>query len=160
MNSLVTTARTYYSADKNSAMEIRRKTSALFSRTLNSGRRNMLWKKLFGKQNHLTALSKVKSDARQTATQGKAIINVPLENIVGSESRARDFDKQFRPLVSHLRDRWVGIAIAYRQGKSFPPVELIRFGDEYYVRDGHHRISIAKLFGQATIEAEIVSQFV
>ena len=66
----------------------------------------------------------------------------------------------FVPLVNHLRDRWVGMAVAHRHGKTFPPVELIQVGDEYYIRDGHHRISIAKLFGQATIEAEIAYELV
>ena len=62
----------------------------------------------------------------------------------------------FRPLVNHTRDRWVSIAIARHQGINLPPVELIQVGEEYFVRDGHHRVSVAKTFGQATIEAQVL----
>ena len=160
MNSLVTTTMAQYGTDTRSPMAGRRKANDLFSKVLSSGKRQQIWQKLLGRQNHLNALSNVKSDAKQIATQGKKIVNVPLDKIVGSEGRATDFDKQFRPLVNHLRDRWVGMVVAHGRGKTFPPVELIQFGDEYYVRDGHHRISVAKMFGQATIEAEIAYQLV
>ena len=155
MNSLMATTMAQYNADKAYPMEARRSANELFSKAVSSGKRHMFWQKLIGKQHKLWALSEVKDNAGQITNQSKPIVNVPLDNIVGSEGRANDFDQQFRPLVNHIRDRWVGMAVAYRRGKTFPPVELIQFGDAYYVRDGHHRISVAKMFGQATIEAEI-----
>ncbi|MBK7216901.1 MAG: hypothetical protein IPH95_07545 [Candidatus Promineofilum sp.] len=83
------------------------------------------------------------------------VVNVPLSQIVGSEGRASDFDSDFHPLNDNTRDRWINIAAAIRRGASMPPVELIQAADGYYVRDGHHRISVARAAGQASIEGRI-----
>lgn len=83
------------------------------------------------------------------------VVNIPLAKIVGSENRVSDFDNTFNPLNEHNRDRWINIALTRRNGASLPPVELIQVGEEYYVRDGHHRISVAKAANQTEIEARI-----
>jgi hypothetical protein len=80
---------------------------------------------------------------------------VPISLIRGSEGKGSDFDVEFRPLKPLVRDRWVSVAVAYLQGKSLPPVELIKVGDTYFVRDGHHRISVARAFGQQDIDAVV-----
>jgi hypothetical protein len=80
---------------------------------------------------------------------------VPLAQIKGSENKSADFDGQFRPLKPFVRERWIGLAAAYLLGKTLPPVELIKVGQDYYVRDGHHRISVARAFGQQEIDAQI-----
>jgi hypothetical protein len=81
---------------------------------------------------------------------------VPISRIRGSESRSDDFDRDFHPLQDHNRGRWLRIAAARQQGKTLPPVSLIQVGDLYFVRDGHHRISVARAEGQLDIEAEVV----
>jgi hypothetical protein len=48
------------------------------------------------------------------------------------------------------------VAAARRRGKSLPPVDLIQVGDAYFVRDGHHRISVARALGQQDIEAKVI----
>jgi hypothetical protein len=35
-------------------------------------------------------------------------------------------------------------------------VALIQVGDVYFVRDGHHRISVARALGQAYIDAKVI----
>ena len=80
---------------------------------------------------------------------------VPISRIQGSEGRCDDFDADFRPLRNHTKDRWVGIAMAHSNEEALPAVELVQIGDTFFVRDGHHRISVAKLFGQLEIEAEV-----
>lgn len=90
-----------------------------------------------------------------TARREAGIQTVALQQIVGSEGRSNDFDAQFRPLQSHNAERWIGIAVALSTGVVLPPVELIQIGSEYFVRDGHHRISVAASRGQATIEAKV-----
>ncbi len=82
---------------------------------------------------------------------------VSLRHIVGSEGRGNDFDCGFRPLKTHTRARWFNIARAHFAGLDLPPVELIRIGDAYYVRDGNHRVSVAKAFGQLDIEALVTA---
>jgi hypothetical protein len=40
--------------------------------------------------------------------------------------------------------------------KGLPPVQIIQTYEGYFVRDGYHRISVARALGQAAIEAEAV----
>jgi uncharacterized ParB-like nuclease family protein len=81
---------------------------------------------------------------------------VPLEKIVGSVGRYHDFDSTFR-LKEHLpQERLESVKKLMREGKALPPVELYQFRDDYYVLDGHHRVSAAKEFGHEHIEARIV----
>jgi hypothetical protein len=81
--------------------------------------------------------------------------SVAIDEIRGSEGRATDFDIEFNPLRSATVDRWVSIFKARAQGKEMPPVDLVQYGDTYYVRDGHHRISVARARGEAFIDARV-----
>src|SRR3954469_23200354 len=58
---------------------------------------------------------------------------VPIESIVGSVDRLRDFDRRFRPTTSRTRGRWERIAAARRRGEALPPISLYRVGDLYFV---------------------------
>lgn len=78
---------------------------------------------------------------------------VCLSRIRGSEGRSEDFTAEFRPLKAHNRERWLRVALAHLKGIVLPPVELIQVGDDYFVRDGNHRVSVARAFGQESIEA-------
>jgi hypothetical protein len=80
---------------------------------------------------------------------------VPLANIVGSEGRYRDFDRTFFPRQDHSRSRWVSIDKAHYQAVALPPVELFKIAEVYFVRDGHHRISVARARGQEFIDAYV-----
>ena len=80
---------------------------------------------------------------------------VPLDAVVGSVDRAVDFDRGFRPTSPRLRSRWERIAAAQRRGESMPPVSLFKIGDLYFVRDGHHRVSVAKSLGRPDIDAYV-----
>jgi hypothetical protein len=80
---------------------------------------------------------------------------VPLESIVGTVDRAADFDRGFRPTSPRLRSRWERIAAAQRRGEALPPISLYKVGDLYFVRDGHHRVSVAKSLGRQDIDAYV-----
>jgi hypothetical protein len=81
---------------------------------------------------------------------------VPLDAIVGSVDRTTDFDRGLRPTSARLRSRWERIAAAQRRGEALPPVSLYKVGDLYFVRDGHHRVSVAKSLGRKDIDAYVV----
>lgn len=81
---------------------------------------------------------------------------VRIDKIFGSLGRCTDFDKQFHPLSERLQDRWVNIAMVRGQNLPLEPVELIQVGDGYFVKDGHHRISVASARGETAIDAEII----
>jgi len=80
---------------------------------------------------------------------------VPLDAIVGTVDRGRDFDRSFRPTSGRVRSRWEHIATAMRRGEAMPPVDLIRIGQIYFVRDGHHRVSVARALGRTDIDANV-----
>jgi hypothetical protein len=80
---------------------------------------------------------------------------VPLESIVGTVDRTVEFDRGFRPTSPRLRSRWERIAAAQRRGESLPPISLYRIGDLHFVRDGHHRVSVAKSLGRDDIDAYV-----
>jgi len=80
---------------------------------------------------------------------------VPIAAIVGTVDRGRDFDRHFRPTSSRVRSRWERIAEAMRRGEALPPVDLYKVGETYFVRDGHHRISVACALGYEDIDAYV-----
>ena len=80
---------------------------------------------------------------------------VALDDIVGTVDRAADFDRGFRPTTQRLRSRWERIAAAQRRGEAMPPVSLFKVGDLYFVRDGHHRVSVAQSQGRDDIDAYV-----
>jgi hypothetical protein len=82
---------------------------------------------------------------------------IEIRSIIGSEGRTADFDPDFCPVSEKSRERWVNVALTFLTGLPLKPVELIQVGDAYFVRDGHHRISVARAFGQMAIDAEVVS---
>lgn len=80
---------------------------------------------------------------------------VCIDCIRGTQGKADAFDIEFHPVGEVTRDRWVGIAREKLSGRELPPVDLVEVGGVYYVRDGHHRVSVARSLGQAYIEAKI-----
>ncbi|MDT4933547.1 MAG: hypothetical protein QOK11_1439 [Pseudonocardiales bacterium] len=80
---------------------------------------------------------------------------IRLDSIVGTVDSTRDFDRKFRPTSSRVRERWERLALAQRRGEAVPPIDVYRIGDLHFVKDGHHRVSIALATGQTTIEAYV-----
>jgi hypothetical protein len=80
---------------------------------------------------------------------------VPLDLIVGTVDRDRDFDRSFRPTSRRVRARWEHLAEAMRRGESMPPVDLLQVGEIYFVRDGHHRVSVSRALGREDIDAYV-----
>jgi hypothetical protein len=74
---------------------------------------------------------------------------------VGTVDSRRDFDRRFRPTTARVRERWERLALAQRRGESIPPIDVYQVGDLYYVKDGHHRVSIAMATRQRTIDAYV-----
>ncbi len=112
-----------------------------------------VWGQLSGSRSDLLHLGKMEADLGIRERYDAGIQTVVINQIVGSESRTRDFDRNFRPLNRHNHERWLGIALAVDKGIPLPLIELIQVGSFYFVRDGHHRLSVARLFGQKEMEA-------
>jgi hypothetical protein len=82
--------------------------------------------------------------------------SVEIDRILGTVDRARGFDRQFRPTTARVRMRWERIANAARRGEPLPPISTYRIGEVYFVRDGHHRVSVARALGRNAIDAYVV----
>ncbi len=81
------------------------------------------------------------------------IQDIPIEKIVGSVNRHDDFDYKFRPLKENARDRWIDIHLFLEEG--WPPILVHKIGSEYFVEDGHHRLSVAQELGMQFILAKV-----
>jgi hypothetical protein len=82
---------------------------------------------------------------------------VPIKLIVGSEGRYHDFNKYFLPRKEHMRHRWSRVDEAHIKDIVLPPILLYEIGGVYFVRDGNHRVSVAKLQDVEFIDAEVIS---
>jgi hypothetical protein len=80
---------------------------------------------------------------------------IKLDTVVGTVDSRRDFDRHFRPTSSRVRERWERLALAQRRGESIPPIDAYRVGEMHFIKDGHHRVSIAMATGQQTIDAYV-----
>src|SRR5918997_1332548 len=79
---------------------------------------------------------------------------VPLDTLVGTDSRASSFTRDFRPLHAFSRDRLRSLADAFPDG-TFPPIVTVKLGETYFVIDGHHRAALARRGGAEMIDADV-----
>jgi len=93
---------------------------------------------------------------RTRSAPGARVREIPLDAIRGTlePSRAAMFDGAFRPSRA-AKSRWQRVWLAETRGAVLPPISVIRIGDEYAVRDGHHRVSVARARGALSIDAAI-----
>lgn len=105
----------------------------------------------------LLSLQDVKRIVRPKGETYKGMQVVELDRIVGSEGRYHDFNKAFMPRHDATRDRWRSIDEAHYRDIILPPVRLYEIGGVYFVRDGNHRVSVARMQGAVAIDAEVTS---
>jgi hypothetical protein len=127
----------------------------LYSDTLSKGKWNRAVRLLNRKPKKLLDLQSFKSSDCAMNRHFVGIQSVSIERIQGSEGRMEDFDNSFNPIHERSRSRWLSVASVRLAGAALPPVELIQVGGIYFVRDGHHRISVAKALGEQYIDAEV-----
>jgi len=127
--------------------------SKLFRQACFKGDLRMVWNKLRRNSARLINLCNLSLEVEGRYYAG--LKEVLIADIRGTEGRVEDFDDRFNPLSQRTRDRWLNIAIARMSGSALPAVELIQIGDCYFVRDGHHRISVAQAMGGQVLDAEV-----
>ncbi len=104
----------------------------------------------------LLLLEDVLGQAHIAGQHDAGMTNVAIRDIVGTTARSTDFDGKFLPVQEHTLFRWRSVLKAAYRGIPLPPVELMKVNDQYFVVDGHHRISVARLRGQKYIEAHVI----
>ncbi|HSB02581.1 MAG TPA: hypothetical protein VLE49_18165 [Anaerolineales bacterium] len=128
-----------------------------FNATLLQGKIFRLTRKALSRRSYLYDLNVLKSDLHVRGSFYAGIRVVSIRSIIGSEGRTADFDMDFHPVNESARQRWIGLAIAYLSRLPLPPIQLIQAGDAYFVRDGHHRLSVSRAFGQMAMDAEVIT---
>lgn len=110
-----------------------------------------------GRPNELLSFDAVRRSLVAYSSSYRGIQTVPIDQIVGSTSnRYSDFDRAFLPAQTRTKSRWKRIDQLRLEGEALPPVQLYKLGELYFVRDGHHRISVAREMGEEYIEAEVI----
>jgi hypothetical protein len=118
--------------------------------------RNKVRRILTGRANRLLSWDDVQQKLHLSEFVDREVISVPLERIVGSVGRYREFDRAFMPKFDSTAPRWRSIAGAYFDQVRLPPVTLYGVGDSYFVVDGHHRISVAREMGRTSVDAHVI----
>ncbi len=125
----------------------------------NNVRARAFWQDMFhhlrGKPAELLSFDDIRARLRLREESYKGLQDVPLEKITGSVGRYRDFDVNFLPKKTGMRDRWSRVYAKANSQTGLPPIELYKIGDVYFVRDGNHRVSVARQLGSKTIEAHV-----
>jgi hypothetical protein len=106
--------------------------------------------------NRLLSFDEVKSALGAVEQVYLGMRTVPVEKIVGSVGRHRDFDRAFLPSKGDLGTRWKRIDQLMQRAEELPPISLYKIGDAYFVRDGNHRVSVARQIGVEMIDAEVI----
>lgn len=103
----------------------------------------------------MSALPVLDNAVRRRSAQ-PGVTEIPLAAIAGTTepNRAAQFDRHLRPAPA-TRARWQRIWVAVQQGSALPPISVVQIGDAYAIRDGHHRVSVAKARGALTIAAVV-----
>jgi hypothetical protein len=128
-----------------------------FNATLRKGKFARLISRALQRPQSLYDLNALKPALRLRGSFYSGMQVVPIHSIIGSEGRTTDFDLDFHPIRGASRERWVNLAMVYLAGVQLPSVKLIRVDDAYFVRDGHHRISVSRAFGQLAMDAEVIT---
>jgi len=108
------------------------------------------------RSNHLIPYHEVSRRLSPERESYRGLQTVELAKIVGSMDRFDDFDRAYLPRQRHTAGRWQNVDRAYYQDRQLPPIQLYQVGDVYFVKDGNHRVSVARERGQEFIDAEVI----
>jgi hypothetical protein len=127
-----------------------------FSKARNKARMQSLMATLSWKENELLSFYEVTKLLKPKAETYRGFKAIEIDKIVGSENRYHDFTLAFYPRKDMLRSRWQRIDQAHLNFIHLPPISVYQLGECYFVRDGNHRVSVAKAQGIEFIDAEVV----
>ncbi len=136
-------SRTRYSSAMNDFRSARRKASM-----------QSLLDRISGKSEELLSFEEISHRLKLTGQRRKYLTEIPLDAIIGSVGRYRDFNRNFLPLSDSDADRWTRVKLA-QELEGLPPIEVYKIGEAYFVLDGNHRVSIARQLEMETIEGYV-----
>ena len=115
---------------------------------------------LTGRAQRLRSLEPLLRAAGLEGRSFGGVQEIPIDRILGSvapEVKTGDFDPGFLPINRRMRERWTRIYQAMVEGDELPPIDVYKVDDNYYVIDGHHRVSVARNLGRPMINARVIN---
>ncbi len=125
-----------------------------------TARRQAVWHDIIallrGKNLQLLSFEEVVQKLHLKKTVYVGLKDVPLKQIVGSWGRYADFTRTFFPKKVHQeKERWRQIYTLAVTGRGFAPIQVYQIDQVYFVDDGNHRVSVARVLGWETIQAHV-----
>lgn len=135
---------------------VRQKADGAFSQA----RRRVFFQRVLsffgrGQPAGLLSLGQVRDKLKIRGQHYAGLQEIPIDEIVGSVGRYHEFNRAFLPTQEFIRERWKGIYEAAHGQTGLPAIDVYRVGGVYFVRDGHHRVSVLKELGAKTVEATV-----
>ena len=134
--------------------------SMTLNEDFNKAHRHAVFQQLFSafrwSNPDLLSLYEVTKLIKPEAEAYKGMQTIPVAKIIGSENRYHDFSSAFYPKNTRLQTRWESVDAARIDDVILPPISVYKLGDVYFVRDGNHRVSVARTQGVEFIDAEVV----
>lgn len=111
---------------------------------------------LKGKSSDLLSYEDVVYKLKGKEVSARELKDVPINAIVGSVGRYRDFNRRFLPRDGIRSERWARVKMAMTGLKGVPPIEVYQIGEVYFVKDGNHRVSVAREMGFSHFQAYVI----
>lgn len=103
----------------------------------------------------LLSFEDVRRMLKAKGSSERGLQEVPLKAIVGSVNRYEDFTRDFLPRGSVMPERWARVEIAINDLAGLDAIEVYQIGEVYFVKDGNHRVSVARRLGATHIQAYV-----
>ena len=126
-----------------------------FKQARRQARRQQLITLWGGRDLTLLPFETIRAELKQRNPMYRGVQEIPINKIVGSVGRYREFNRSFQPLSDSLKHRWVNIHALATSPTGWPPIEVYKIGGAYFVKDGNHRASVARSMGNDVIEAHV-----
>lgn len=133
------------------------RSNSEFTRARLRGFLEMVMGLITGHTMHLLSFDEVVEKLRLKQAIYRGLQDIPAKNIIGSTGRYEDFTRHFLPRsgAERNKERWRNIYTRAVSGKGFPPIDVYKIDQVYFVKDGNHRVSVARELGWETIPAHV-----
>jgi nucleotide-binding universal stress UspA family protein len=116
-----------------------------------------IFARLTGESTELLSYEDVRQKLRAVAGNAPHLEDIPLDAIIGSVGRYSDFTRDFLPRFDSTQTRWVGIMTQATGSRGLPPIDVYQIGEAYFVKDGNHRVSVARQLENTHIQAYVTA---
>ncbi|MEJ2599941.1 MAG: universal stress protein [Anaerolineales bacterium] len=111
--------------------------------------------RLTGESTRLLSFDEVRRKLKVKGSYERGLHDIPLHAIVGSVGRYNDFTRNFLPKQADDESRWARVKVAASGLAGLDPIKVYQIGDTYFVKDGNHRVSVARQLGATHIQAYV-----